>query len=111
MKFFIRTLFVLALITPASLVMAHSDHGAINADAAIQIAQKVVQQMTFKDFGYQAGKLDASWKAVTPADIAVEDVDDGFYLVRVSQSEAAKSLVMKIVFNGQVVEVTDTSAK
>ena len=106
MKLFLRTLLLLTLITPAGLVMAHSDHGAINEQTAIQIAGKAVQQMTFKDMGYQAGKLDASWKAVQTSDIEVVEVTDGFYLLRVIHSETKKSLSLKIAFSGQVLEAT-----
>ncbi|MBV1931231.1 MAG: hypothetical protein KUG71_05895 [Porticoccaceae bacterium] len=60
MKKILRTMLLLTLITPANMGLAHSDHSTIDAQSAIQIANKSVQQMTFKDLGYQAGKLDAS---------------------------------------------------
>lgn len=104
MKLLLRTLLLITLITPAGLVMAHSDHGAINDDTAVQIAHKTVQQMTFKDFGYSVGKLDASWKSVKPDDIEVIEVGDGFYILRITQSEMEQSLSMKIAFTGQVIE-------
>ena len=104
MKLFLRTLLLITLITPAGLVMAHSDHGAINDDTAVQIAHKTVQQMTFKDFGYPVGKLDDSWKSVKPDDIEVVEVGDGFYVLRITQSETKQSLSMKIAFTGQVME-------
>ncbi|MDP4639652.1 MAG: DUF6488 family protein [Pseudomonadales bacterium] len=100
----LRTLLLVILITPAGLAMAHSDHGTISADAAVQIAYKTVQQMTFKDSGYPLGKLDNSWKSVNPDDIEVVEVGDGYYVLRISQSESKQFLLMKIAATGQVVE-------
>lgn len=104
MKQLLRSLLLLTLMTPAGLAMAHSDHGAISDDAAVQIVHKAVQQMTFKDFGYPVGKLDDSWKSVKPDDIEVVEVGDGFYVLRITQSETKQSLSMKIAFTGQVME-------
>ncbi len=106
MKQLLRTLLLVIMITPAGLVMAHSNHGTINAETAVQIAHKAVQQMTFKDFGYPVGKLDASWKSVKPDDIEVVEVGDGFYVLRITQSGTKQSLSMKIAFTGQVLEVS-----
>lgn len=104
MKLSLRTLLLITLITSSGLVMAHSDHGMISDDTALQIAHKAVQQMTFKDFGYPVGKLDASWKSVKPDDIEVVEVGDGFYVLRITQSEMEQSLSMTIAFTGQVME-------
>ena len=104
MKQLLRTLFLVILTTPAGLVMAHSDHGAISDAAAVQIAHKTIQQMTFKDFGYSVGKLDNSWKSVKPDDIKVLEVGDGFYVLHITQSETKRSISMKISFTGRVVE-------
>lgn len=109
MKFFKRTILLLSLITPTSVVLAHGDHGVISEQSAKQIANKTVQQMTFKDFGYQPGKLDASWKSVQTSDIKVVDIGDGFYLLRVTQGETKQSLSMKIALTGQVLEVTENT--
>lgn len=111
MTFFIRTILLFTLITPASLVLAHGDHNVIDQDTAVQIAHKTVQRMTFKDVGYKAGKLDASWKSIKPENIKVVKVENGFYLLSVSQGEKKPSLAMKIAFNGHVQEVTKTPAK
>lgn len=104
MKLFLRTLLLITLITSTGLVMAHSDHGAINDDTAVQIAHKTVQQMTFKDFGYPVGKLEDRWKSVKPDDIEVVEVGDGFYVLRITQGETKQSLLMKIALTGQVME-------
>jgi len=104
MKQLLGTLLLVILITPSGLAMAHSDHGAISDNAAVQIAHKTVQQMTFKDFGYPVGKLDNSWKSVKQDDIEVVEVGDGFYVLRITQGETKQSLLMKIALTGQVME-------
>lgn len=104
MKQHLRTLLMIILITPVGLAMAHSDHGMINDETAVQIAHKTVQQMTFKDFGHAVGKLDGSWKSINPDDIEIVEVGDGFYVLHITQSETKQSLSMRIAFTGQVVE-------
>lgn len=108
MKLSLRTLLLITLITPVSLVMAHSDHGAINDDTAVQIAHKAVQQMTFKDFGYPVGKLDSSWKSVQGSDVEVIDSNDKFYFLRVTNRETKKSIYFKIAVTGQVLEASES---
>ncbi len=110
MKQLIRTIFLLTLITPAGAVIAHSDHGAISEESAIQIASKTVKQMTFKDMGYEAGRLDAGWKSVPIEDIEVVDVGDGFYVVSVTNKETQESVYFKIGANGKVLEARDTNS-
>ena len=107
MKQLLRTLLLVILITPASLVMAHSDHGMINDETAVQIAHKAVQQMTFKDFGYPVGKLDSSWKSVQAGDVEVIDSNDKFYFLRVTNRETKKNIYFKIAVTGQVLEVSE----
>ncbi len=106
MKLFLRTLLLLTLITPASRIMAHSDHGKIDEQTAIQIAGKTVQQMTFKEMGYGVGKLDASWKAVQENDIELAGVEGDYYLLLVTHSGSKKALSLKIAFSGQVLDAT-----
>tara|TARA_R110000850_G_scaffold145408_5_gene267508 strand:- start:2312 stop:2650 length:339 start_codon:yes stop_codon:yes gene_type:complete len=107
MKQFLRKLLLVTLIAPASLVLAHSNHGKINNETAVQIAHKTVQQMTFKDAGYSVGKLNESWKSVKPDNIKVVEVGDGFYVLRITQNETKQSLSMKIASTGQVLEVAE----
>ncbi|MEZ5528646.1 MAG: DUF6488 family protein [Porticoccaceae bacterium] len=109
MKLFLRTLLLLSLFTPAGLALAHGDHGTISETWAKQVAAKTVQQMTFKDMGHQAGKLDASWKSVQPSDIKVVTVGKEFYVLHVTNSETKQSLSIKIAFTGQVLEATENT--
>lgn len=109
MKTFLRTLLLLTLITPASMVLAHSDHSTIDAQSAIQIASKSIQQMTFKDLGYQAGKLDANWKAVPIEDIEVIDFREGVYVLSAANKATNKSLYLKITVTGQLLEAIESN--
>lgn len=105
MKQLLRTLLLVILTTPAGLTMAHTGHGVINEETALQIAYKTVQQMTFKDFGFPVGKLEDSWKSVKPEDIQIVEVGDAFYVLRITQTETKQSLSMKIAFTGLVMAV------
>ena len=85
--------------------LAHGDHGVISGQKAISIAAKSVKQMTFKDFGFEVGKLDESWKDLSPEKFSVVSVEEEFYVVSASNSDAAKQVFFKIANNGQVLDV------
>ena len=85
--------------------LAHGDHGVISGQKAISIAAKSVKQMTFKDFGFEVGKLDESWKDLSPEEFSVVSVEEEFYVVSASSSDAAKQAFFKIANNGQVLDV------
>ena len=85
--------------------LAHGYHGVISGQQATRIAAKSVKQMTFKDFGFEVGKLDESWKDLTPEKFSVVSVEEEFYVVSASNSDAAKQVFFKIANNGQVLGV------
>lgn len=103
-----KLLSVLALCSTilCSNVAAHSDHGVISAQAAINIVSKSLPQMTFKEFGFEVGKLDASWKSLTSADLSVVSVEDSFYVVSANNTETDGMIYFQIANNGQVMDVT-----
>jgi len=80
---------------------------AIDTQSAIQIASKSIQQMTFKDLGYQAAKLDASWKSVRIEDIEVVDFKDTFFMLRAVNKAINKSVYLKITVTGKVLEAME----
>lgn len=88
--------------------LAHADHGMISGQKAISIAVKSVQQMTFKDFGFEVGKLDESWKEVKSEQFSVLRVEENFYVVSASTNKNDKQLFFKIANNGQVLDVKST---
>jgi hypothetical protein len=89
-----------------SNVAAHSSHGVISGQAAINIVSKSLPQMTFKEFGFEVGKLDASWKLLTSSDISVISVQETFYIVSANNNEKENRIYFKIANNGQVMGVT-----
>jgi hypothetical protein len=90
-------------------VSAHGDHdkrGVISEQAAISIANKSLTQMTFKEFGFEVGKLDDSWKSVTSANFTVVSAHDSFYIVSANNTGNDNTIYLKINKNGQVLEVS-----
>ena len=88
--------------------MAHADHGIISSQQAVAIAVKSVQQMTFKDFGFEVGKLGDSWKEVAAEQFSVVSIEEGYYVV--SAKNADKTLFFKISNGGRVLDVKATNA-
>lgn len=109
MKLILRTILLVTLTTPASVLMAHNDHGTISEDAAVQIANKTVKQMTFKDMGFQAGQLDSGWKSVPIENIDVVDSKDDFYVVSVTNNSSQETVYLKIGMKGRVIEASGTN--
>lgn len=103
-----KLLSVLALCSTifCSNVAAHSDHGVISGQAAINIVSKSLPQMTFKEFGFEVGKLGASWKLLTSSDMSVVSVEDSFYIVSANNTETESTIYFQIANNGQVMDVT-----
>jgi hypothetical protein len=102
-----KLLSILALCSAifCSNVTAHSAHGDISGQAAINIVSKSLPQMTFKEFGFEVGKLDASWKLLTSSDMSVVSVKDSFYVVSANNTETGGSIYFQIANNGQVMAV------
>lgn len=104
MKYILKFTLILIMLVHSHLAISHGDHGSINGQQAISISQKVIKQMTFKDFGFQAGKLSEPWKAITYDNINVVNIIEGHYIVKASLNED-DSLYLQIAPNGQVIEV------
>lgn len=105
MKQILCALLLVILIQLAGLVMAHSDHGMINSETAVQIAHKTVLRMTFKDMGFKAGKLSEGWKSVPEDAVEVVGSTHSYYVLRVVQSVLGEALVLKIANSGEVLSV------
>ncbi|MBV2130310.1 MULTISPECIES: DUF6488 family protein [Chromatiaceae] len=89
-------------------VKAHSDHDEISGQQAVSVALKSVKQMTFKDMGFEAGKLDESWKAVSAEQFSVVSIEDGYYVV--SGKNGDKTLFFKISNSGRMLDVKTSNA-
>ena len=106
MKIIIRTLLLVACIVQ-SAAFAHEGHNEISRETALNIANKSVQQLTFKDFGYEVGKLDASWKSVTDANFNVVEVLEKTFIVTADNPSTDEVIYFEIAKNGRVISVKE----
>lgn len=104
MKIIIRVLFLIACIWQ-SAAFAHEGHNEISSETALNIASKSVQQLTFKDFGYQVGKLNASWKSATDVNFNVVEVFKKAFVVSATNSSTNQVIYFEIAKNGRVIGV------
>lgn len=104
MKVIIRTLLLVVCIVQ-SAAFAHQGHNEIKSETALIIANKSLQQLTFKDFGYQVGKLDASWKSVTDANFNIVEVLEKTFVVSATNSSTNEVIYFEIASNGRVLSV------
>ena len=86
-------------------VQAHGDHGVISGQKAVSIAATHIQKMTFKDAGFEVGKLDESWKNIDKSQLSIASVEDNFYVVSASNASNEDKLYFQIAKNGQVLAV------
>jgi len=91
-------------------VLAHSDHGVINGQTALSIASRSVKQLAFKDFGFEVGKLDPSWKELKDSNFSVIEVLATSYIVGATNMAREKTIYFHIGNNGQVIEVKNSKA-
>lgn len=104
------TIVLLVLLSFNLQVSAHGGgHGAINDQQAVMVTAKTIKQMTFKDFGYELGQLDESWKNIKESDISVVEQGSGFFIVSANNSTQEKTIYFKIAANGQVLAANETN--
>lgn len=104
MKNLIVMLFV-TLMFNTGTVFAHGDHGKISAKQAIQVANKVTQKLTFKDLGFNVGKLDESWKTLTTEDFNLYAAQANRYIVSASNKANNKTIYFLMTMSGEMLEV------
>lgn len=107
MKVIIRTLLLVAFIGQG-VAIAHVGHDVISNETALNIASKSVKQLTFKDFGYEVGKLDASWKLLSESSFSVVEVLEETVIVSATNTPKSEIIYFEIAKNGQVLGVKDT---
>lgn len=103
MKNIVKISLFIMLVSFANLAYAHSNHGTVTEEQVVKVANKTIQKMTFKDFGFDIGKLPKKWKKVTNENIKIVNVIDGFHIVEASLNDSEK-IYLKISPNGQVIE-------
>lgn len=104
-----KALLLSALLTISAFsgtVQAHGDHGAISESGAMNIATRVVQKMTLRDYGYAAGQLDASWESIGKDQIVLKEKGAGFYIVEVTKSGSDEKVYVKVLLDGSISDVS-----
>ncbi len=104
MKNLITAVFI-SLIFSTSSAFAHTDHGKISPKAAIQVAVKTTQQLTFKDFGFKVGKLNGNWKNLTTEDFKLYAVEANRYVVSANNKSENKTIYFLVTMSGKVLNV------
>jgi len=104
MKNLIAALFI-TLTLGTSSAIAHSDHGKISPKAAIQIATKATQQLTFKDFGFNVGKLNDNWKNLTTEDFKLYSAEANRYIVSANNKSENETIYFLMTMSGEVLSV------
>ncbi|WP_350544905.1 DUF6488 family protein [Pseudoalteromonas sp. 5-MNA-CIBAN-0065] len=95
---------VLVCITLMSTgVLAHSDHGHVSDQQAISIAAKSIKKLTFKDYGFEVGKLNDSWKNISSEVFSVVSEGDNYYVIKALNDD--EQVYFKITKNGQLLDV------
>lgn len=100
---------VLSVFLGQGSALAHSDHGVISGQTALSIASKTVNQLAFKDFGYEVGQLDASWKELKDSNFSVIEVLENSYIVSAKNMANEKAIFFHIGNNGQVLNVKNNN--
>jgi len=108
MKLVFFVLFLVAFIGQGS-ALAHSNHDVISGQTAVSIASKTVKQLAFKDFGFEVGKLDASWKELNSGNFNVVEVLEDSYIVSAKNSASESTIYLHIGSNGQVLNVKNSN--
>jgi hypothetical protein len=75
------------------------------------IANKSVKQLTFKDLGYDVGKLDASWTSLTDTDFRMVQMLEKTFIVSATNATNDTVIYFEIAKNGKVLGVKDSSIK
>ena len=93
------------LMLNTGTALAHGDHGKISAKQAIQVANKVTQKLTFKDLGFNVGKLDESWKALTTEEFKLYAAQDNRYKVSAFNKDKNKVIYFLMTMSGELLQV------
>ena len=84
------------------------------AETALNIANKVVKQLTFRDLGFEVGKLDASWKLLSDSNLrVVQTLDKTFIIsatntIKATDTPSKNVIYFEITKNGKVLGVKDS---
>lgn len=88
-----------------NVAFAHTGHDVISGQTALSVANRSVKQLAFKDFGFEVGKLDPSWKKLKIEDVSVAEVLEEGYIVSATNNTNGAIIFFHIGANGQVLNV------
>jgi hypothetical protein len=108
MKILTTTLLFITLLGQGN-VLAHSDHSVISGQTALSIASKTAKQLTFKDFGFEVGKLDASWKELKDSNYSVVEVLEDSYIISAKNTVNENTIFFRIAKNGQILNIKNSN--
>ena len=108
MKESIIIILIILLFNTGS-VFAHGAHGKISAKEAIQVAIKTTQKLTFKDFGFEVGKLNGSWKKLSKNDFKLYAVQANRYIVSASNKTNNKTIYFLMSMSGEILKANSTA--
>ena len=114
MKMMIRTVITKALLIASvvsSVAFAHQSHDTISSETALNIVNKSLKQLTFKDLGFEVGKLDASWKLLSDSNLRVIQTLDKTFIISATNATDTPSknvIYFEIAKNGKVLGVKDS---
>lgn len=107
MKAFLIAIALAALLFQ-SAAFGHASHG-VDKKEAITIVHESVPKLADKDYGFEVGQLDASWKSLSASDVAVIETDGDFYVMSATNSETKAVIYLLIGINGRILEVKNTN--
>ncbi len=93
----------------SGVTFAHQNHDVISSEMALNIANKSMKQLTFRDLGFEVGKLDASWKLLTDANFNVLQVLDKTFIIRATNTTSKNVVYFEIAKNGKVLSVKESN--
>ena len=97
------------LISTGTLAHSGHDHGSeheqVSEQQAISIAVKSIKKLTFKDYGFEVGKLNDSWKGISSQVLSVINEHDDYYLIKALNNNDGGEVYFKIDKSGQLLDV------
>jgi hypothetical protein len=106
-----KKIILISTLAMSATTFAHSDdHGEINADKVISIAQTSAKMLTFKDHGMSVGKIDKSWNDLAKEQFRIVEERESNFIVKAINTKTKKTLYFNISKNGEVKDVKSGSA-
>jgi len=104
-----KNIFIFCLLSLALCqgAIAHSEHSMISEGAALSIAKRAVSKLSFKDLGYNVGKLSKQWSLLKDTDFTLLDSKGNYFLVSATQTDIGKIIYLKITTSGQLISVNE----